>query len=237
MDFLREQIYQLTDINLSDHQVHQFQRYEELLIDWNQRINLTAIREVSAIRIRHFLDSLTCWLAMKDTPISKVIDIGTGAGLPGIPLKIAFPEIRLTLVESTGKKARFCQLVVDELKLEQVTVLSTRAEEIAHQPTHRESYDWALARAVALMPSLVEYLLPLVRVGGSILAQKGTAAVQETKSAQKAIQILGGSLDKIIPVSLPGVSEEHNLICVKKIAISPFIYPRAAGLPLKKPLQ
>ncbi len=237
MDSLREQIYQLTDISLTDDQVRQFQRYENLLIDWNQRINLTAIREVSAIRIRHFLDSLTCWLAMKNTLISKVIDIGTGAGFPGIPLKIAFPEIQITLVESTGKKARFCQLVVDELGLEQVTVLSARAEEIAHQPAHRETYDWALARAVALMPSLVEYLLPLVHVSGSVLAQKGAAATQETKSAQKAIQMLGGTLDKIIPVLLPGVSEEHNLICVKKIGLSPSIYPRAAGLPLKKPIQ
>jgi 16S rRNA (guanine527-N7)-methyltransferase len=237
MNFLTEQIKLITGIDLTDAQVQQFQHYENLLLDWNQRINLTAIRDVPAIRIRHFLDSLTCWLVMKDTPIAKVIDVGTGAGFPGIPLKIAFPEMELTLVESTGKKARFCQLVVDEIHLERVTVLAARAEEIAHQPAHRESYDWALARAVALMPSLVEYLLPFVRIGGSVLAQKGSAATRETSGAQKAIHTLGGELVQVKPVQLPDVVEEHNLIWISKIAETQSIYPRAAGMPLKKPIQ
>ena len=236
MNFLTEQIKSITSIDLTDAQVQQFQHYENLLLEWNQRINLTAIRDVPAIRIRHFLDSLTCWLVMKDAPMAKVIDVGTGAGFPGIPLKIAFPEMEMTLVESTGKKTRFCQLVVDEIHLERVTVLAARAEEIAHQPAHREKYDWALARAVALMPSLVEYLLPFVRIGGSVLAQKGSAAIQETSGAQKAIHALGGSLVQIIPVQLPDVVEEHNLIWIRKIAESPSNYPRAAGMPLKKPI-
>jgi 16S rRNA (guanine527-N7)-methyltransferase len=237
MDFLIEQIKRITGIDLTDAQIQQFQQYEHLLLEWNQRINLTAIRDVPAIRIRHFLDSLTCWLVMKDSPVSKVIDLGTGAGFPGIPLKIAFPDMQMTLVESTGKKARFCQLVVDEIHLERVTVLAARAEEIAHQPVHRECYDWALARAVALMPSLVEYLLPFVRIGGSVLAQKGSAAIRETSDAQKAIRTLGGALAQIKPVQLPDVSEEHNLIWIRKIAETPSNFPRAAGMPLKKPIQ
>ncbi len=126
---------------------------------------------------------------------------------------------------------------MDEIHLDRVTVLAARAEEIAHQPAHRESYDWALARAVALMPSLVEYLLPFVHVGGSVLAQKGSAATRETSGAQKAIRTLGGSLVQIMPVQLPDVEEEHNLIWIRKIAETPSNYPRAAGLPLKKPIQ
>jgi 16S rRNA (guanine527-N7)-methyltransferase len=227
----------LTGIHLTSYQLDQFQKYEDILVEWNQRINLTAIREVEAIRTRHFLDSLTCWLSMQGSPIRKVIDVGTGAGFPGIPLKIAFPEIQLTLVESVGKKARFCQLVVDELHLDKVNILSVRAEEIGHQPEHREMYDWALARALAGMPSLVEYLLPLVRVGGFILAQKGFSATDETRTAQQAIHVLGGKVDGIGEVHLPGVPDIHYLVKIQKVSPTPDLYPRASGLPLKKPIQ
>lgn len=237
MKSFSEAVHILTGISLSDEQLVQFQKFEDLLVEWNGRFNLTAIREVPAIRIRHFLDSLTCWLGMQSTAINHIIDVGTGAGFPGIPLKIAFPEIRLTLVESIGKKARFCQLVVDELKLDQVSVLPMRAEEIGHQPEHREQYDWAVARALAGMPSLVEYLLPLVRPGGYLLAQKGPSAEAETISAQKAIHALGGKLVDITPVQLPRVTECHYLVKISKENPTPGQYPRAGGLPLKKPIQ
>jgi len=227
----------LTGIHLTSDQLAQFQKYEDLLVEWNQRINLTAIREVEAIRVRHFLDSLTCWQTMRTTPTNKVIDVGTGAGFPGIPLKIAFPEIQLTLVESIGKKARFCKLVVDELELDQVNVISGRAEEIGHMPEHRERYDWALARALAGMSSLVEYLLPFVRLSGFLLAQKGFSAAEETKAAQQAIQVLGGKVDGISAIQLPGVADTHYLVKIQKVSPTPMLYPRASGLPLKKPIQ
>ena len=194
MQTLREQASSLVHISLTDAQLEKFQLYEDLLLEWNAKINLTAIRDVEGIRSKHFLDSLSCELAMRNTTVDRVIDVGTGAGFPGIPLKIIHPAMQLTLVEAIGKKARFCQLVADSLQLDHVLVNTTRAEELAHQKDQRESYDWALARAVANLPILVEYLLPLVKVGGLVLAQKGSTAHAEVQSAAKALKVLGGEL-------------------------------------------
>ena len=157
-------------INLSAQQFNAFAIYEAELLSWNEKFNLTAIRDSDGIRVKHFLDSLTCISEMKSAPPNRVIDIGTGAGFPGIPLKIFFPTMQLTLVESVGKKAGFCSHIVDMLGLTHVEVLTLRAEEVGQLPKHREKYDWAVARAVASLPILLEYLLPLVKVGGSILA-------------------------------------------------------------------
>ncbi len=162
--------------------------------------------------------------------------MGTGAGFPGLVLKILYPSMKLTLVESVGKKATFCQHMVDKLALGEVTVLSLRAEEAGQNPAHREKYDWAVARAVANLPVLAELLLPLVRVGGAMLAQKGESAPAEAQSAEKALKLLGGSLRQLIPVALPGVAEERTLVVVDKVAATPPAYPRRAGLPAKKPL-
>lgn len=236
MENLREQCASLTRISLTDSQLQKFLTYEQLLVEWNEKINLTAIRDVEGIRTKHFLDSLSCELAMRNLPADRVIDVGTGAGFPGIPLKIIHPSMQLTLVESIGKKARFCQLVAQNLQLTQVQVLTTRAEELAHQPAHREVYDWALARAVANLPVLVEYLLPLVRVGGFVLAQKGSTAHPEAQTASKAIQLLGGELENILPVELPGVADPRYLIVIRKVHTTPALYPRQAGLPVKKPI-
>lgn len=212
------------------------QQYESELLDWNTRFNLTAIDDPEKVRIKHFLDSLTCLLAMRDTEIDRVIDVGTGAGFPGLPLKIACPSIQLTLVESVGKKADFCRHVVKKLNLEGVEVLQERAEVIGQISRHREQYNWAIARAVAVLPVLAEYLLPLVRIGGGIIAMKGESAPAEAHNADQAIRLLGGHLRKLLPVTLPGVADERYLVVIDKVAATPQAYPRRVGLPAKKPL-
>jgi 16S rRNA (guanine527-N7)-methyltransferase len=231
-----QQVENLYQIILTPKQLEQFSLYEKLLLEWNEKINLTAIRDVPGIRTKHFLDSLSVARVFAKAPPSCLIDVGTGAGFPGIPLKIIFPQIRLVLVESVGKKANFCQLVVDTLSLSGVEVQTNRAEELAHQPKFRERFDLVVARAVANMPILAEYLLPLVHVGGKMIAQKGVSAHEETQSATHALKILGGELETILPVELPGVSDERFLVVVKKVAATPPQYPRHAGLPVKKPL-
>ena len=236
MESYLQQAENLFNIILTPEQKDQFSQFEKLLLEWNKKINLTAIRDVQGIRTKHFLDSLSAVKGFNGAIPTSLIDIGTGAGFPGIPLKIAYPQIRLVLVESVGKKAKFCQLVVDSLALSGVEVLANRAEELASQSRYRERFDIAIARSVANMPVLTEYLLPLVRVGGRMIAQKGNHAYIETQSAAKAIKFLGGELEKILSVELPGVSDERYLVIIKKTAATPSIYPRHAGLPAKKPL-
>jgi 16S rRNA (guanine527-N7)-methyltransferase len=165
-----------------------------------------------------------------------MIDVGTGAGFPGIPLKILYPNLRLTLVESVGKKAMFCQHIVRVLGLENVNVVKARAEEVGQDPAHREQYDWAVARAVANLNILSEYLLPLVKLGGTMLAQKGESGPAEAQSAEKAMKLLGGNLRELVQVNLPGVAEDRYLVLVDKVAATPPKYPRKAGIPGKQPL-
>ncbi len=236
MDFLPTQSKTLLGLQLSTRQVELFALYEKELLEWNEKFNLTAIRKPEEIRSKHFLDSLTCLLGFHIPKPWKMIDIGTGAGFPGIPLKIAYPHLRLTLVESVGKKADFCRHMVELLQLEKVDVLQARAEDLGHITGHREAYDLAVARAVAALPVLVEYLLPLVKVGGRMIAQKGESAPAETHSAEHAIRVLGGRVHQITPVVLPGVADERYLVLIDKVAASPSTYPRRAGLAAKRPL-
>jgi 16S rRNA (guanine527-N7)-methyltransferase len=236
MEKLKQDVKSLLGITLTPRQVAALERYEQELLEWNARFNLTAIRDVEGIRTKHFLDSLSCLLVFRDKPPARLIDIGTGAGFPGIPLKIMLPNLQLTLVESVGKKSDFCCHIVKILNLDRVEVLQARAEEIGQNPKYREQYDWAAARAVANMPTLVEYLLPLVKVGGSALFQKGENGPAEAQSSEKAVRLLGGHLRKLNPITLPGVAEERYLIVVDKIAAAPPQYPRRVGIPLKTPL-
>jgi 16S rRNA (guanine527-N7)-methyltransferase len=226
----------LSGISLTDGQIGDFESYENALLEWNRRFNLTAITERADIRTKHFLDSLSCLKAMGLRPGARVIDVGTGAGFPGLPLKIAAPGIRLTLVESTGKKADFCRHIAELLHLSDVTVLHARAEDVGRDPDHREQYHWAVARAVADLSILAEYLLPLVRVGGHALAQKGAGGPAEVQSAAKALRLLGGAVERITPVELPGIAEVRYLIVLHKNAATPPQYPRRTGMPSKKPL-
>ena len=181
---------QLLGLRLTSTQLKALQRYETELLAWNIHTNLTAIRDPQQVQVKHFLDSFTCLSAMRDAP-GRLTDVGTGAGFPGLPLKIIYPTMQLTLVESVGKKAEFCRHIVKTLNLEGVEVCQERAEVIGRLPEHHQQYDWAVARAVAILPVLVEYLLPLVRVGGSILAMKGESAPAEAQSAEYAISLLG----------------------------------------------
>ena len=227
----------LLDLKLSSAQLNALQTYEDLLIEWNAIHNLTTINHPDQIRTKHFLDSLSCLLVMRSSNTGKVIDIGTGAGFPGIPLKIILPDMHLTLVESVGKKAQFCRTVVAELQLTGVEILQRRAEDVGQDLRYRENYDWALARAVAGMGVLAEYLLPLLHIGGSMLAMKGESAPAETHTAEHAIHLLGGCLHKLIPVILPGVVEERYLVVIDKVAATPPNYPRRAGIPSKRPIS
>lgn len=219
-----------------------FDLYRRELQDWNTRMNLTAIADDEGIQIRHFLDSLSCLLAFRlpqarpPTADVRLIDVGAGAGFPGLPLKILCPALQLTLLEATGKKVRFLEHLCDQLELEGVKVCHGRAEELGQDPAHREQYDWAVARAVAEMPILAEYLLPLVRVGGVCLAQKGENAPAEVRSAERALALLGGQLARLVPVELHGLAETRYLVLADKVAPTPDKYPRRPGMPTKRPI-
>jgi 16S rRNA (guanine527-N7)-methyltransferase len=236
MDALIQDARTLFNVHFTARQMMSLINYEKELLEWNQKFNLTAIRDVESIRIKHFLDSYSCVLAWKANPPHRLVDIGTGAGFPGIPLKIVYPTMHVTLVESVGKKAMFCQHVIQTLGLEGIEVIQTRAEDLGQNPAHRESYDWAVARAVAQLNILSEYLLPLVKVSGTMLAQKGESGPAEAQSAEKAMKLLGGKLKQLIPVELPGVADDRFLVLVDKVAATPPKYPRKAGIPMKMPL-
>jgi len=236
MEKLKQEIKSLLGITLTPRQVNALETYEQELLACNARFNLTAIRDVEGIRTKHFLDSLSCLLVLREKPPTRLVDVGTGAGFPGIPLKIVLPAIHLTLVESVGKKADFCRQIINRLALDRVEVVQARAEELGHSPHHRELYNWAVARAVANLPTLVEYLLPLVHVGGAILAQKSESGPAETHSAERATHLLGGRLRQLRKVTLPGIAEERYLIVIDKVAATPPQYPRRVGIPAKKPI-
>jgi 16S rRNA (guanine527-N7)-methyltransferase len=236
MDKLARDARQLFGIHLSGRQVAAIQSYEHDLLEWNQRFNLTAIRDTDGIRTKHFLDSFSCVLAWKGNPPTRLVDVGTGAGFPGLALKILYPAMRLTLVESVGKKAKFCRHAADAMKMDGVEVLAARAEDVGQMSAHREQYDWAVARAVADLPVLAEYLLPLLQVGGHMLAQKGASGPAEVHKTEPALKLLGGQMRQLIPVELPGVADERYLVVIDKVAATPEGYPRKAGIPGKKPL-
>jgi len=236
MQRLKQNVQEMLDISLSSEQLEAFEIFSRELALWNQRISLTTISDPDEVRNKHFQDSLSCWLALRGTRVDRVIDVGSGAGFPGLPLKILHPHTHLTLVESVGKKAAFLEHMVQVLGLSGVEVLNERVEDIGQEKEHRELYDWALARALAPMPTLAEYLFPLVRLGGFVLAQKGPAAPMELENAENSISILGGGNPQLIKVNLPNIDETRYLVISEKIKSTPEKYPRRVGMPAKRPL-
>jgi 16S rRNA (guanine527-N7)-methyltransferase len=228
---------ELLGVDLTPEIQRAFSLYADHLLAWNKNINLTAITDPQAIEMRHFLDSLTVIRAISFQRSQRVIDVGTGAGFPGLPLRLVYPFIDLTLLEATAKKTAFLEHIVNVLKLGNVHVLNTRAEDAGQTLTTREQYDLVLARAVAHMSVLAEYLLPLCKVGGRCVALKGESAAAEVQQAESALRILGGHVEKVIRVELPQVTETHHLVVIEKIAATPPKYPRRAGIPGKRPLN
>lgn len=224
-------------LSLSASQTEAYDTYYQLLVDWNERMNLTAITEPEAVAVKHMVDSVSCWQPDIFFPGCKVIDVGTGAGFPGLPLKIFQPEMKLTLLDSLNKRVKFLQCVADALQLSDTEVIHARAEEGARQKKYREAYDIAVSRAVARLPVLCEYCLPYVKQGGWFIALKGMQYQEESEEAVRAIEVLGGKIEKTLPVKLPGLADQRAVIYIKKVKKTPAAYPRKAGTPEKNPLQ
>lgn len=231
-------------IPLDAHQLAQFELYYRELVTWNEKFNLTAITEYTDVQVKHFLDSLVALPLIAEErgePMPPVrplhlLDVGTGAGLPGIPLKIAAPQLKVTLMDGTGKKITFLREVIAQLGLENVEAVQGRAEELGNDARYRGQFDLVTARAVAALNTLVEYLLPLVRRGGLAVIYKGASAPQEFGEARNAIDLLGGEMVRLAPVQVPFLDEQRFVLLIKKNKPTPARFPRGQGLPRKKPL-
>lgn len=228
-------------IRLDSHQVAQFEQYYRELAEWNKRANLTAIEGYEETQVRHFLDSLTVCLAFQSVPyglsgINRVVDVGSGAGFPGLPLKLAFPKIELHLVESVGKKSGFLEHLAALLGLDAVTVHTGRAEALARDPALRDSFDLALVRGVARLSLLLEYALPFCREGGSVAALKHGGLESELAEAEHALSELGGRQSGVFPVALRGLTDDRVVAVFEKTGPTPGRYPRRVGIPAKRPL-
>ncbi len=223
---------------LTDHRLDAFRVYRDELLAWNAtRANLTAITDPDEVESRLFLESLWCAAALPSTDGSRLIDIGSGGGFPGLPLAIAFPEMDVTLLEATSKKVDFLEHVIARLELPNARAIHGRAEDLAHDPEHREAYDAATARALAPLPALVELCLPFVMVGGVLIAPKGADTEQEIYDASNALSTLGGEAAGIIlPEPDSAISADHRLVVIRKAAPTPETYPRRAGVPTRRPL-
>ncbi|XWX03252.1 16S rRNA (guanine(527)-N(7))-methyltransferase RsmG [Aggregatilineales bacterium SYSU G02658] len=233
---LQAYVQQHFNLTLSDAQAAAFDVYLHELLDWNTRVNLTAITDPQQVIVRHFLDSLSVASVITFEAGDKLVDVGTGAGFPGLALAIAFPQINVTLLEATAKKLIFCQHIVDLLKLRNVRTVHARAEEAGQMPQHRAQYDVVTARAVARLPILLEYTLPLAKVNGLVVALKGATAQTEVDDSAAALAALGGQVQPIVHVPLPGVDDPHYLVTTIKVKSTPGRYPRSAGKPVKEPI-
>jgi len=220
-------------IALTGEQVEKFSLYADLLLEWNNKVNLTSITEPEEIILKHFVDSLTLGPLVKG---ENMVDIGTGAGFPGVPLKILLPDVNVYLVDSLAKRLEFLKVVKESLGLKNVEIIHSRAEDFARDPKYREQFTCATSRAVARLPVLLEYALPLLKIGGLFLASKGAQVDEEVMESQKALQLLGGKILEVRKLSLGLEAEHRSIVVVEKTAPTPKTYPRKAGTPAKKPI-
>lgn len=222
------------NILLNEEQIEKFYKYMNLLIEWNEKINLTAIIEPEEIILKHFIDSLTICKYIENN--ATLADVGTGAGFPGIPLKIYRPDIKITLVDSLNKRINFLNEVINNLELKNIVTIHSRVEDFGKNKNYREKYDYVTARAVANLNTLSEYLVPIVKVNGKAICMKGNDVQDEVDNAKHAIKILGGTVEKVDYFKLPNSDISRNIIVVKKVNNTPARFPRKAGMPSKEPL-
>ena len=224
------------DVNIDENKANKFLKYKDLLLDWNEKVNLTAIIDEEEVIVKHFIDSLSL-LKFKDLSNKRIIDVGTGAGFPGLPLRIADESIELTLLDSLNKRINFLREVEVQLGLENVELVHGRAEDFGVDSNYREEFDISLSRAVANIATLSEYCLPFVKVGGYFISLKGPEVDDELIDGQKAIGVLGGEVEEIKKITLPFTDITHSIVFIKKIKQTPTIYPRKAGKPSKDPIK
>lgn len=222
------------NIEISDKQIEKFFDYMNLLLEWNEKINLTAITEPEDIILKHFVDCATILKYIKDE--DKIIDIGTGAGFPGIPLKILNEKLDITLMDSLNKRINFLNEIINKLDLKNIVAIHARAEELARNKEYREKFDIATSRAVANLSTLSEYMLPFVKKDGMVISMKGSNIEEEVKNAKKAVKILGGEIEKIDNFNLANTNNIRNIITIKKVVKTPREFPRKAGKPSKEPI-
>ena len=224
-------------VELNDKQVEQFIKYHEILVEWNSFMNLTGITEYEEVVQKHFVDSLALCKAINVNDVSNLIDIGTGAGFPGIPLKIAYPHLEVTLLDSLQKRIKFLDEVVNQLGLEEVETIHGRAEDFAKPSMKRETYDLVVSRAVANLASLSEYCLPYVKVGGYFIPYKSGKVDEELEESKKAVFLLGGKIEEEVKFMLPDSDISRSLIKIKKVSATPKKFPRKSGLATKEPIK
>lgn len=223
-------------ITLSDEQKQQFDSFYELLVEWNKVMNLTGITEYEEVNEKHFVDSLSIIKAIDLNDVDNLIDIGTGAGFPGIPLKIAFPHLKVVLLDSLNKRIKFLNTVIEELGLDNIETIHGRAEDFAKQAEYREQFDLCVSRAVANLSTLSEYCMPYIHTGGMFIPYKSGEIEEEVAGAKKAVHVLGGKIEEVVKFQLPGTEIGRSFVKIKKYQNTPKKYPRKAGLPAKEPI-